>query len=153
MDIDTMLDNYTQWLRNEITTAKLGEYIQITTPFLDHLNDYIQIYAKINSDGNIELSDDGYIINNLMMSGVLIKRSPIRKSRLEKMLRSFGVTMNGDEIVSNATMKDFPQKKHLFVQALLLIDDMFVTSQNSENKFQRQTKIRRHHKNSGMIPT
>ena len=131
MNIDAMLDSYADWIRSEIVTAKFGEYTQITTPFLDHLNDYIQIYVKVDQDGQIKMSDDGYIINNLALSGVSINRSPTRKQRLEKTLRSFGVSMIKDEIISSATVEDFPQKKHLFIQALLRIDDMFTTSQSS----------------------
>ena len=111
MNIDAMLDSYADWIRSEIVTAKFGEYTQITTPFLDHLNDYIQIYVKVDQDGQIKMSDDGYIINNLALSGVSINRSPTRKQRLEKTLRSFGVSMIKDEIISSATVEDFPQKK------------------------------------------
>lgn len=141
MNIDKMLDNYANWIRSEITTTKFNEYIQITTPFLDHFNDYIQIYVKMNSDGTMELTDGGYTFNNLSLSGVEINRSPTRKQRLEKTARSFGVSIVEDEIISEATLGDFPMKKHLLVQAILRIDDMFITSQsNVKNLFNDDVK-------------
>ena len=50
MDIQKLIDDYTSWLKNEITFEKVGEYYEITTPYLDHANDYLQIYVK--QEGN-----------------------------------------------------------------------------------------------------
>lgn len=130
-EIDKMLDSYAKWIREEITCTKIGEYSLITTPYLDHMNDYLQIYVKLNQDGSIDITDDGYVINNLEMCGINISRSPSHKKRLKQIAASFGVTIEGDAIVSKATIKDFPQKKHLFIQAMLKIDDMVILSQNS----------------------
>lgn len=38
----------------------------------------------------------------------------------------FGVRQEGDELRVNATVQDFPQKKHNLVQAMLAVNDMFV---------------------------
>ena len=46
MDIQSLLDNYINWLKSEITFSQIGEYYEITTPFLDPSNDYLQIYVK-----------------------------------------------------------------------------------------------------------
>jgi hypothetical protein len=43
-----MINDYTVWLRKEITTAAFGEYVELTTPYLDRFNDYMQIYVKQN---------------------------------------------------------------------------------------------------------
>ena len=44
---------------------EIEEYLQITSPFLDRFNDYLQVYAKIDKNNEILLTDDSYIINNL----------------------------------------------------------------------------------------
>ena len=46
MDINKYINDYVDWLKNEITFTKIGEYYEITTPYLDSNNDYIQIYVS-----------------------------------------------------------------------------------------------------------
>lgn len=46
MDIKKMIDSYTDWLNKSISFEKIGEYYEITTPYLDRFNDYLQIYVK-----------------------------------------------------------------------------------------------------------
>ena len=48
MDIQGLIDEYAAWLREKITFEKFGEYYEITTPYLDNSNDYLQIYVKKN---------------------------------------------------------------------------------------------------------
>ena len=45
-DIDTLLQSYTTWLGEQIKTRTIGEYQEITTPFLDRHNDCIQLYLR-----------------------------------------------------------------------------------------------------------
>lgn len=50
MEIKQLIDDYIHWLKKEITFEKIGEYYEITTPFLNSANDFIQIYARIDKD-------------------------------------------------------------------------------------------------------
>ena len=64
MDIQRLIDDYTSWLKSEITFDKIGEYYEITTPYLDNANDYLQIYVK--QDGNeIYFTDDSATIQEI----------------------------------------------------------------------------------------
>lgn len=47
MEIKQLIDDYIHWLKKEITFEKIGEYYEITTPFLNSANDFIQIYVRI----------------------------------------------------------------------------------------------------------
>ncbi len=38
MDIQKLIDDDTSWLKSEITLEKIGEYYEITTPYLDNAN-------------------------------------------------------------------------------------------------------------------
>jgi len=131
MDIQKMINDYTVWLRKEITTAAFGEYVELTTPYLDRFNDYMQIYVKQNVDGTISMTDDGYIINNLISSGMTFKKGSNRQRMLDRISVNYGISILGEEITVTATADNFPQKKHMMVQAMISIDDLFVTS--SEN--------------------
>ena len=130
-----MIANYANWLKDKISINKFGEYYELTTPFLDRFNDYFQIYVKQCSDGSIEMTDDGYVINNLVTSGISLK-SKKRKATLEMILKNFSLELQDNEIVARGVIENFPQIKHQMVQAMLLIDDMFdFSSENIKDFF------------------
>ena len=116
-----------QWLRTEIKFEKIGEYYEITTPFLDGGNDHIQFYVRLEGDA-VYFTDDGFTINQLMMNGFQL--NPNRKKILNSILKQYGVELSGDSLVSKADVRSFPQKKHMFIQAIIKIDDLFVTARN-----------------------
>ena len=132
MDIQKLINEYVNWLKNEITFDKIGEYYEITTPYLDNANDYLQIYVKQVGD-EILFTDDCATIQNLKMSGLQLTSS--RKEHIKKILFQYGVKLNGDELVAKCSVNDFAQKKHFFIQAMLRIDDMFYMSKSKVNSF------------------
>ena len=67
-DVKTLLDEYWEWLRGKTTLRELDDRVEITTPYLDRHNDYLQIYAE-RRDGGFVLSDDGYVLEDLELSG------------------------------------------------------------------------------------
>lgn len=119
MDINAMIKEYTDWLNHGFTVSKVGEYVELTTPFLDRNHDHLQIYVRRNSDGTYFLTDDGYVLGNLKSSGVSISRSTI-----EQIIRGFGITLNGDSLQIVAQPQDYAQKKHLLLQTMLTINSM-----------------------------
>ncbi|MCL2058545.1 MAG: DUF1828 domain-containing protein [Oscillospiraceae bacterium] len=131
MDCQKMIGEYTEWLKKEITTASFGEYVEFTTPFLDRFNDYMQIYVKQNVDGTFSLTDDGYIIGNLISSGMTFRKGTNRRSMLDRIASNFNVIIDGEDITTTASTYNFPQKKHMMVQAMLSIDDLYVASPDS----------------------
>jgi len=128
MDSQKMISEYTEWLKKEITIATFGEYTEFTTPFLDHFNDYMQIYVKQNTDGTLSMTDDGYIIGNLISSGMSFKKGTNRGKMLDRIANNLNVSIIGEDITTTATYQNFPQKKHMMLQAMLSIDDMYVAS-------------------------
>lgn len=96
MNIQNMIKEYTDWLYNSFSAIQVGEFYELTTPYLDRYNDHLQLYVKQNPNGSYFLTDDGYIINNLKSAGVTFNRSPKRKETLDRIVRNFGVTLNGE---------------------------------------------------------
>ena len=127
MDIQKMIDDYARWLKSEITFEQVGEYYEITTPYLDSANDYLQIYVRQDGE-NLLFTDDSSTINNLKMCG--FQFTPARKMHLSRILNQIGVKLSGDELTIKATPRDFPQKKHLLIQCMLRVDDMFAMSKS-----------------------
>ena len=122
-------EKYIGWLEDEITVNKINEYIEVTSPFLDRYNDYLQVYAKLENDNEIILTDDSYIINNLEISGIDMKSSK-RKQLLQSFLNKISVKLEDNALVTKASIEDFPQKILFLMQAMLNVDDMFMLSQN-----------------------
>ena len=122
-EIQSLLDSYIDWLRDKTALRQINEWVEITTPYLDRHNDYIQIYAK-KSDGGFLLTDDGDTINDLEMSGCKIQ-SPKRIDILKTVLNGFGVQETSGAIQVQASRDNFALRKHNLVQAILAVNDMF----------------------------
>ena len=122
-------EKYISWLEDEISVNKIGEYLEVTSPFLDRYNDYLQVYAKIQNDNEIIITDDSYTINNLKMSGIDFN-SAKRKQLLNTFINKYRIDLKDDELFVKTDIDDFPRKILFLMQAMLNIDDMFMLSQN-----------------------
>ena len=124
--VKLLIDEYTRWLRDGISIARLGDAYEITTPFLDRHNDHIQIYVRQEQDRTM-ISDDGYVISDLRQNGCTLD-SDHRKRLLASILNGFGVHRDGDELFVISHNGDFPQRKHALIQAMLAVGDLFATA-------------------------
>lgn len=132
MDIKQYIDEYANWLKNEITFSKVGEYYEINTPFLDIDNDYFQFYVK--QDGNeIFFTDDGYTINNLEATG--FKMTKARQQQLTYILNQYGVKLDNYELILKAPAKEFAQRKHAYTQCLMRVSDLYMTSRTKVTSY------------------
>lgn len=124
-DVQTLLDRYWTWLRDRTSLREVGEWIEITTPYLDRHNDQLQIYAHRRNGGYV-LTDDGYILEDLEQSGCSIS-SPKRKALLRTTLNGFGIQLDREEraLEVHASPENFGLRKHNLVQAMLAINDLF----------------------------
>ena len=77
-EIQNLLDKYLDWLKDKTVLKSINDWVEITTPYVDRHNDFIQIYVKKDSPGNFILSDDGYTISDLESTGCKLD-SPKRK--------------------------------------------------------------------------
>jgi hypothetical protein len=104
--------------------------IEITTPYLDRHNDFFQIYVKKGDNGSYILTDGGYTIDDLHISGCDLA-SPKRQEILRTTLNGFGVKCEPitKELYVETSSIDFSFKKHNLTQALLAVNDMFFMAQ------------------------
>jgi hypothetical protein len=122
-DIQRLLDTYHLWLKDKTALRQIDEWVEITTPYLDRHNDYLQIYAKPSIGGFI-LTDDGFIIDDLEQNGCKLE-SRKRQDLLRMTLNGFGVQMEGRSLQVHASPDNFALRKHNLVQAMLAVNDMF----------------------------
>lgn len=120
-----IIDTYLSWLRRGFEVGEHGGVIELTTPFLDRHNDHLQVYV-IHNGASMVLSDDGYTIGELEMSGVDLT-TPKREKLLQEVLRGFGVKVSEDgELLIDSTPDRLGQQLHMLIQAMLAVDDMFM---------------------------
>lgn len=123
-EIKDLINQYTIWLRDKTITRQVTpDWVEITTPYLDRHNDYLQIYAR-QQNGHFLLTDDGYIIEDLLQSGCKLD-TPKRESLLKMTLNGFGVQLEDRELQVRATADNFGRRKHDLIQAMLAVNDMF----------------------------
>jgi hypothetical protein len=90
----------------------------------------VDIFAK--KEGNkIILSDDGNTLRDLELSGLEISRSPKRKEILDRILINYGVRISNNELITDATEKDFPQKKLNLISAISETADMYYLAKHT----------------------
>ena len=123
-EIEQLLHNYRAWLRDKTTLRQVnGEWVEVTTPYLDRHNDALQIYVRAENGGYV-LTDDSCTIHDLEASGCSLHTEK-RSDLLEMTLNGFGVKLQGEAIAVHATAENFPLKKHSLLQAMLAVNDLF----------------------------
>src|SRR5579884_4333081 len=122
-EIQHLLDQYIAWLKDKTVLRQVKDWVEITTPYLDRHNDYLQIYAR-RTNGSVTLTDDGYTLTDLEQSGCLLD-TPKRKELLRQTLNGFGVEESQGRLTVEATPETFPFKKHNLLQAMLAVNDLF----------------------------
>lgn len=122
-EVQNLLNEYQAWLRDRTILRQIDGWVEITTPYLDRHNDYMQIYVK-RDDGGFLLTDDGYTIGDLERSGCKLD-SKKRQDLLRTTINGFGVRLRDDTLEVHASADNFPLRKHNLVQAMLSVNDMF----------------------------
>ena len=123
-EIERLLQDYRAWLKDKTTLRKVdGEWVEVTTPYLDRHNDALQIYARQENGGYL-LTDDSYTIHDLEASGCNLTTEK-RRDLLQLTLNGFGVRLNNEALEVHATPETFPLRKHNLIQAMLAVNDLF----------------------------
>lgn len=130
LQIEHLIEDYTRWLQDNTQVRQVtDDWVEITTPYLDRYNDYMQVYVRRRNGGFI-ISDAGHVIDDLEQSGCALD-SPKRQELLRVMLAGFGVRREGEQLVVEATAENFPLRKHNLVQAMLAVGDLFYLARPS----------------------
>ncbi|MDQ1610391.1 MAG: hypothetical protein QOG00_322 [Pyrinomonadaceae bacterium] len=126
-ELTNLVEQYLGWLKDRTYLRPVGDWFEITTPYLDRHNDYLQIYAK-KENGYYLLTDDGYTLQDLRLAGCELDTEK-RLALLHQTLNGFNVRREGDELVTEASPENFAVRKHSLLQAMLAVDDLFYLAQ------------------------
>lgn len=134
-----LASTYIKWLTENIEFNNIEENIvRIDTPFYDRHNDSLILYAmKKTPTSPLIITDSGYTLDDLEADGIFINRSKRKKNVLYESLNSYGIKLDEDtnELYINTSKGDFPQDKHRLLQAMLFVNDMFLTSKPNTKSF------------------
>lgn len=122
-EIQALLEKHRAWLRDKTALRDVNDWVEITTPYLDRHNDYLQIYAQ-RSNGDYVLTDDGYVLQDLQSSGCSLD-SGKRQALLKMTLNGFGVSLEDGRLQVKASSNNFAVRKQNLIQAMLAVNDMF----------------------------
>lgn len=122
-EVEKLIDEYVTWLKDKTVLRSVRDWVEITTPYLDRHNDYLQIYARAEN-GSFVLTDDGYTVRDLRLCGCNLE-SARRQELLRMTLAGFGVQLHDDALQVHASKDNFAPRKHNLVQAMLAVNDLF----------------------------
>ena len=133
-ELEVLIEGYWDWLKDQMNLREIDDCVEITTPYLDRHNDFLQIYARRNDEGFV-LTDDGYVVEDLELSGCKIE-SPRRRALFYTTLKGFGVETNNNALEVKVTPGNFAVRKHNLVQAMLAVNDLsYVAPSTVESLF------------------
>lgn len=122
-EINKLLNDYQVWLRDKTSLRQIGDWVEISTPFIDRHNDSLLLYVKKEPNGFV-ITDDGYTLDDLQVSGCSLD-SPKRQALLKMTLNGFGVEYNDSRLEVHTSSDNFALRKHSLIQAMLAINDLF----------------------------
>lgn len=123
-EFQSLMIQYFNWLKDKTSLRQVeNDWVEITTPYLDRHNDYIQLYVR-RENSDYLLTDDGYTIKDLEQTGCKLD-SPKRQELLKMTLAGFGVQNKNEALEIHASLENFPLRKHNLVQAILAVNDLF----------------------------
>lgn len=132
-EVSNLHNNYLAWLKEQTRLKQIdNEWVEIATPLLDRHNDFLSVYVRKDGEG-LELTDDGYTINDLRMSGCPIDRGQ-RAQFLHQTLMGFGVRRDEDALTLHASTANFSFRLHSLLQAMLTVGNLFFTNPASTKK-------------------
>lgn len=133
MSTENLVDQYFSWLKSKTAWREINGWTEITTPYLDRHNDYIQIYLRQNGD-EWDLTDDGETLTDLIQSGCELD-TPRRKALLQTTLNGFGMHLSNGAITVKTKQESFALRKHNLIQAILAVNDLFYLARANVESF------------------
>ena len=125
MDIRKLVSQSVVWLEQTtlVTPCKDGFY-KIAVPLVDHFNDGLEIYVR-EREGQVDITDDGYIVSNLEKCGVVVSEGSEQREYIKRIIRKNDLELRNDEIWAHTTVDKFPVVALTVFQAMLTVDALY----------------------------
>lgn len=126
--VPSFVDEYSEWLKRESTVRSIGEWHEVTFPFLDRSNDQLSFYMR-SKDGVTSLTDDGYTMAMLTGNGIPVTDK--RRERIIAMARRFGAILETDGQITLESEGSRPDALNRFIQVLSDVQALNETSRRN----------------------
>lgn len=139
--INGYLNGYLDFLKDHSYEEVIDNNItKITLPFLDSLDDCTEIYIIKKENNEFILTDNGETLSTLSFNGVSIK-GYAREGIFNRIINSYGVRREQESLFINANISDLFLKKHLLIQCICKVNDMYMLNRsNVKNIFLEEVK-------------
>ncbi|PLS26038.1 DUF1829 domain-containing protein [Bifidobacterium parmae] len=132
IDAETLIEEYGEWLSRESSSRMLGDWQEITLPFLDRSNDDLCFYAK-TIGGSIRFTDDGYTLEAFRQNGITLTEA--RRGRVERIARKYGARIESDGSITLSSDEGRADALNRYVQALNGIGAVMEASQRRVSEY------------------
>lgn len=130
-------DSYLKWLdmNTKFTNVQDG-IIEISSPFIDPMNENIKLYVERKGNEYL-ISDDGFTIWSLESTGVHFRKGSTKYKILKSITSQHGIFISeNNELFKVVDKNNLGNGIHYFLQSLLNISDMLMYNQHTiENLF------------------
>lgn len=126
MMLETIQNEYIKWIRdNTLFTNVLNETIELSSPFIDSINENIKLYIEPHNN-RFKITDDGYTIWNLETLGSPIRKKSQRHYMLLSIIERYNISYdeNNKELFIYAEEKELGQAIHSLLQGALSVSDL-----------------------------
>lgn len=133
MTLDTIRKEYINWIKENTKFSKmLNSAIEISSPFMDSLNDNITLYVEPNNN-NFKITDEGYTIWNLESLGSSIKKGSKRYNMLQSIINRYNISFDADskELYFHSQKNELGSSIHYLLQTTLTISDSLKINKNT----------------------
>lgn len=139
--ISGYLNGYLDFLKDHSFEEVIDNNIsKITLPFLDSLDDCTEIYIIKKENNEFVLTDNGETLSTLSFNGISIKGFA-REGIFNRIINSYGVKREQESLFIKATISDLYLKKHLLIQCICKVNDMYLLNRsNIKNIFLEEVK-------------
>lgn len=138
VELDVVKDSYVNWIReNTHLSDGLNNSIEISSPFIDSLNENIKLYVVPESN-DIKVTDDGYTIWNLETTGMVFRKGSQRERILLDIMERYSVDidLSTKELYIKTDNDNLGMAIHVLTQTILSVSDLLrFNKKNIKNLF------------------
>lgn len=124
---ERVVEDYKEWLFENLQVRSFEGGVEVTTPFVDRHNDFLQVYA-FAEDGTVTLSDGGHTVRDLALNGTELN-TPKRKRVVQTILNKGSVDLEDDALIARVNGGQIGSRLQALIQAILAVNDMYVLAQ------------------------
>ncbi|TCK01384.1 UNVERIFIED_ORG: uncharacterized protein DUF1828 [Anoxybacillus amylolyticus] len=115
------------WIKQNTEFANLNETVELSSPFVDSLNENIKLYIEPSSDG-FKITDDGYTLWSLESMGVSFRKGSHRERMLFQIMDRYNVELDDKTLYVTCDKDNIEKSIHCLIQAVLTVSGLLKTN-------------------------